>query len=242
MEYDQEQTDLETKITDLQHQLETISEEAIKVDNFLDLSKRYTKFDELTTPMLNEFIHKIIIHEKEGVGNNRTQQIDIKFNFIGDFHVPVDFVSDVDRVELQILSDKEQRRRELEEASYQRNKAKALERARERTRRYNAGELSKAELAKYEKNRAKRQAYNQVYHEKRRANKPPKPPQPTSMSEIYQKKREGIPLTSDEQAKYAEYRERKNKESNVRYHKIRAEKLALKNSTITTTSLAQVGN
>ena len=49
--------------------------------------KRYTDFSELTTPMLNEFIEKVIVHEGEGRGNDRRQRIDIYLNFIGAFEV-----------------------------------------------------------------------------------------------------------------------------------------------------------
>ena len=235
MEYDQEQTDLETKIEELQHQLETLGAEAIKVDNFLELSKRYTSFTELTTPMLNEFIDKIIIHEKEGAGNSRTQQIDIKFNFIGNFHVPVDFVSDIERAEQEALAEKEQRSRDLREKAYQRGKARTLERAKERTRRYKAGEMTPTELAKYEEQRTKKQAYNKAYKEKREANQPPKPPKPTSMSDIYKKNREGIPLTLEEQEKHEQHKARKNAQlKRWRERKLQEE--------TTPTDLAQVGN
>lgn len=36
------------------------------MEEFIDLAKRYTDFSELTTPMLNEFIEKIIVHGDEG--------------------------------------------------------------------------------------------------------------------------------------------------------------------------------
>ena len=50
--------------------------------------KRYTDFSELTTPMLNEFIEKVVVHKGEGRGNDRRQRIDIYLNFIGAFEVP----------------------------------------------------------------------------------------------------------------------------------------------------------
>ena len=46
-------------------------------DKFIELVSRYTDFSELTTPMLNEFIEKVVVHEGEGRGNSRRQRIDM---------------------------------------------------------------------------------------------------------------------------------------------------------------------
>ena len=50
--------------------------------------KRYTDFSELTAPMINEFIEKIIVHEADRSSGERKQQVDIYLNFIGRFEVP----------------------------------------------------------------------------------------------------------------------------------------------------------
>ncbi len=42
----------------------------LKTDQFIQFVKRYTDFSELTTPTLNEFIEKVIVHEGEGRRNN----------------------------------------------------------------------------------------------------------------------------------------------------------------------------
>jgi len=60
----------------------------LKLERFIGLVKRYTDFSELTTPMLNGFIEKFVVHKSEGRGNNRRQRIDIYLNFIGAFEVP----------------------------------------------------------------------------------------------------------------------------------------------------------
>lgn len=51
--------------------------------------KKYTNFETLTTPMLNEYIEKVIVHEVTGSrqGKNRKQQVDVYFNFIGNIKV-----------------------------------------------------------------------------------------------------------------------------------------------------------
>ena len=47
-----------------------------------------SNFSELTTPMINEFIEKIIVHAPEKIDGDRTQQVDIYLKFIGRFDLP----------------------------------------------------------------------------------------------------------------------------------------------------------
>ena len=56
---------------------------------FLALVDRYTDFDELSNIMLNEFVDKIVVHERDRKGSiQTTQKIDIYFNLIGQFIPP----------------------------------------------------------------------------------------------------------------------------------------------------------
>lgn len=57
--------------------------------NFIELVKRYTDFSELTTPMLNEFVEKILVHEADYSSGERVQEVEIYLNFIGKFELPV---------------------------------------------------------------------------------------------------------------------------------------------------------
>ena len=63
--------------------------EAEKVGTVLVLAKKYRDFTELTTPMINEFIDRILVHAptKDEYGD-RCQEIEIYLNFIGRFEVP----------------------------------------------------------------------------------------------------------------------------------------------------------
>ena len=45
-------------------------------------------FTELTAPMINEFIEKIIVHAPEKIDGDRFQQVDIYLKFIGRFELP----------------------------------------------------------------------------------------------------------------------------------------------------------
>ena len=70
----------------------------------------YTKTEEqtnITELMLNDFIEKVVIHEAEGGRTkDRTQQVDIYFNFIGNFVFPLS------EDEVEALQSEEARRAE----------------------------------------------------------------------------------------------------------------------------------
>ena len=86
--YDNEQTTLEAEMQDLQTGLDRYGADSVRADRFLELVKRYTDFSELTTPMLNEFIEKVVVHEADKSTGDRVQKVDIYLNFIGAFTVP----------------------------------------------------------------------------------------------------------------------------------------------------------
>lgn len=86
--YDAEQTALEAEMQELQTGLDRYGADSVRADRFLELVKRYTDFSELTTPMLNEFIEKVIVHEADKSTGDRVQKVDIYLNFIGAFTVP----------------------------------------------------------------------------------------------------------------------------------------------------------
>ena len=106
-EYDTEQSNLEQRISELETATERISTKAVQIDKFVRLVKKYRDFEELTTPMLNDFIEKVVIHEAEGGRTkDRIQQVDIYFNFIGNFVLPLS------EDEVEALQSEEARRAE----------------------------------------------------------------------------------------------------------------------------------
>ena len=88
-EYEQEQAELESVIAADQVELEIFHADATRADQFMALAKKYTDFSELTTPMINEFIEKILIHAPEKIDGERTMEIEIFLKFIGKFYVPM---------------------------------------------------------------------------------------------------------------------------------------------------------
>lgn len=87
-EYDTEQSSLEQEVSELQQSITPQAQDYESPKKFIALVKRYTDFTELTTPMLNEFIEKIIMHEATGDRVHLKQKVDIHFNFIGNCVLP----------------------------------------------------------------------------------------------------------------------------------------------------------
>ena len=50
-------------------------EDTDRAEQFLSLAKKYTDFSELTTPMINEFIEKIIVHAPEKIDGDRCRRL-----------------------------------------------------------------------------------------------------------------------------------------------------------------------
>lgn len=212
-EYDEEQAALEASIAEWQEQIENWNADKLKTEKFIELVKRYTDFSELTTPMLNEFIEKVVVHEATGGrGNSRRQRLDIYLNFIGAFEVPAHIITpmeaEAERRRQEEQAAKEAQSRELEKARYEKRKQEK----RDFTARKKAGLLTPEEQAEEEKRLAKKREQNQAWREKQKASQPPKPPKPHSLTELARMKREGLPLTPEEAKRLAEYRQRKNEQ------------------------------
>ncbi len=63
-EYEDEQNNLWEAAEEAKRLLSSFEEDNEKVDSFVELAQKYTDFTELTTPMINEFIEKIIVNER----------------------------------------------------------------------------------------------------------------------------------------------------------------------------------
>jgi hypothetical protein len=60
---------------------------ALKIAHLNELG--YQGFEEMTNTMLNEFVEKVLVHEREIKGSSESPQtIEIYFNFIGQFRTP----------------------------------------------------------------------------------------------------------------------------------------------------------
>ena len=86
--YDDEQLTLKTKIRTLQKEIDVEEQHKHSAASFLRTVKRYTDIQELTPLIVNELVEKIVVHQAQGVGKNRTQQLEIHYNFIGTLDTP----------------------------------------------------------------------------------------------------------------------------------------------------------
>ena len=88
-EFENEQDTLEISMENAKDEIEKYESDTVRADKFIELVKRYTDFSELTTPMLNEFVEKILVHEADYSSGERVQEVEIYLNFIGKFELPV---------------------------------------------------------------------------------------------------------------------------------------------------------
>ena len=88
-QYSKEQKDLSAEIADMEAELSGYEEGRRSAEKFIALVDKYQNFEELTTYMLNEFVEKIVVHERDRKGSvETTQEVEIYFNFIGRYLPP----------------------------------------------------------------------------------------------------------------------------------------------------------
>ena len=73
-QYETEQIALSKEIKDLEFAILRYEKETDKAKKFISLISRYENFDELTTTMINEFVEKIIVHERNRKGSQTSKQ------------------------------------------------------------------------------------------------------------------------------------------------------------------------
>jgi predicted ribosome quality control (RQC) complex YloA/Tae2 family protein len=117
-QYESEQETLESKIVATERELAQFAIESEKTGKFVELVRKYISFEELTTPILLEFVDKVVVHEAERPRGNRNQQIDIYLNFIGKFVVP--------DIEQPVELSSQKKRKASGRAYYYRNREKIL--------------------------------------------------------------------------------------------------------------------
>ncbi len=88
-DYGREQDALEKEIAELEASVGSYEDGSTRAKRFIELVNRYTDFTELTVPMLNEFVNKIVVHERDSKGKiESTQKVEIHLNFIGEYLPP----------------------------------------------------------------------------------------------------------------------------------------------------------
>lgn len=82
--YQDEQKSMEEKISDYTERIKQTAQGKEHAEKWVSLIRKYTNLTELTAPLLNELIEKIVVHEATKDENGkRTQELDIYYRFIG---------------------------------------------------------------------------------------------------------------------------------------------------------------
>ena len=122
-QYAKEQGELAGEIAELEKAIRDYEQTRKSAEKFIALIDKYENFDSLTTAMLNEFVEKILVHERDRKGSiETTQEIEIYFNFVGKYVPPHFGEVDLTPEELEALRKKEERKDRLHQ-NYLKRKA-----------------------------------------------------------------------------------------------------------------------
>ena len=88
-QYEKEKHVLSKEAEELEQAIAQYNEQLKSADRFIKLIEKYESFDELTAPMLNELVEKILVHERARKGSCQSaQEIEIYFSFVGKYLPP----------------------------------------------------------------------------------------------------------------------------------------------------------
>jgi DNA invertase Pin-like site-specific DNA recombinase len=87
--FEAEQAGLIKTAAALKCETEALETEAVNVDKFLAVVRKYTEIEQLSQAVIHEFIDRIIIHDPEKARGERRQKVEIIYNNIG----AVDFLN-----------------------------------------------------------------------------------------------------------------------------------------------------
>ena len=122
-QYAKEQESLSGEIAELEKAIAGYEQSRKSAEKFIALVDKYENFDNLTTTMLNEFVEKILVHERDRKGSiETTQEVEIYFNFVGRYIPPHFGEVNLTPEELEAQRKKEERKDKLHQA-YLRRKA-----------------------------------------------------------------------------------------------------------------------
>ena len=145
-QYAKEQDALNAEIMELEKAVTGYEQSRKSAEKFIALIDKYENFDTLTNTMLNEFVEKILVHERARKGSqDTTQEVEIYFNFVGRYIPPALQTVPLTPEEQEELRKKEERKDRLHQ-NYLRRKANGKQK--EWEERYNAKRKAKMEAAK----------------------------------------------------------------------------------------------
>lgn len=142
-QYDEEQADIEEKMDSIQESVDTTRNKKSDINHFISLIRKYKNPTEVTDYMLSELIDKIVVYEAEGIGKEKTQRVDIYFNYVGQVNLAY---TDEEIAEMKAEEERkiqQKKARELELASKYRKKR------RDKRIEENGGSLRKKKVCPY---------------------------------------------------------------------------------------------
>ena len=123
-QYETEQRELSKEIDGLEKAIKRYEKETDRAKKFIRLIERYDNFDELTPTIINEFVEKILIHERDRKGSQTAnQKVEIYFNFIGNYEPPKEELSEEEMQKLREEEEKERARKDRLHQNYLKRKA-----------------------------------------------------------------------------------------------------------------------
>ena len=116
-QYAKEQEELSAEIAELEKAVSSYDQGKKSAEKFIALIDKYQGFDTMTNTMLNEFVDKILVHERDRKGcQDTTQTIEIYFNFVGRYIPPSFRDVELTPEEQEAFRKQEKRRDKLHQA------------------------------------------------------------------------------------------------------------------------------
>lgn len=116
--YAEEYYSLKSEQEQIEERLSEFENANQRAKNFIKLAESYSDFEELTPAAINEFINKIVVHERDVKRAKYTvQRIEVYFNYIGKFEN--ELTKEIESTEEEMI----QMREEIEEAKKEKSRA-----------------------------------------------------------------------------------------------------------------------
>lgn len=147
-QYEKEQTELTAEVSVLEKAVKSYEKHEKDADRFIALIDKYENFDKLTIAMLNEFIEKILVHERDRKGSiQTTQEVEIYFNFVGRFVPPAFGEVELTPEELEEIRKREERKDRLHQNYLKRKASGAQKRYEDKIKRRKKAEIEAKKAA-----------------------------------------------------------------------------------------------
>jgi len=147
-QYEKEQSELTAEISVLEKAVKSYEKHEKDADRFIALIDKYENFDKLTIAMLNEFIEKILMHERDRKGSiQTTQEVEIYFNFVGRFVPPAFGEAELTPEELEEIRKREERKDRLHQNYLKRKASGAQKRYEDKIKKRKRAEIEAKKAA-----------------------------------------------------------------------------------------------